>query len=537
MTHKGISHLRNPDDVQAWLIGSGIASLAAAVHLIKDADVPAKNIHILDIHLSSGGGMQNAGDAENGYVLRTGCLPYFHGACVEDLLSRVPNVARPGYTLLDSIQELERYGEPNQGKVSTRLLKHSESGPQRVEEERFHLGPEQRLSLIEFMMESDGTLTGKSIEDVFAMSFFSSNFWKLWSTTFVLKPEHSAVEFRRHLAKYLEEIQDLNNVDALDRMHYTLYESVIAPITTFLEKEGVDFRFNASVTDIKMYPEGGPTTVSEIELLEDGEPSLITVDPVDIVIATLGSMSAGSVVGSNESPPPRAPSDPNEILTGDWELWTKLSGKSIRFGDPSTFCSHIDESKIESFTVTLRDTQFFEVYEKVTQNQAGVGALVSFIDSNWTLSISVPNQPLFTEQPFGVYVVWGYGMTPEKEGNYVKKTMLECSGEEILTELLHHLNAPTDQILAASTTIPLVFPLGTSPLLKRAYHDRPEVVPHHATNIALVGQFSEIPDDTTFSMEYSVRGAQMAVYNLMGLSNKPAKVRRNILLEALKVLI
>ena len=37
-------------------------------------------------------------------------------------------------------------------------------------------------------------------------------------------------------------------------------------------------------------------------------------------------------------------------------------------------------------------------------------------------------------------VFWGYGLYADKYGDYVKKTMNECTGEEILTGLAHHLH-------------------------------------------------------------------------------------------------
>jgi oleate hydratase len=44
--------------------------------------------------------------------------------------------------------------------------------------------------------------------------------------------------------------------------------------------------------------------------------------------------------------------------------------------------------------------------------------------------------------------------------------------------------------------------------------DRPDVIPAGATNFAFLGQFAEAPKDCVFTVEYSVRTAQMAVYNL-----------------------
>lgn len=72
-------------------------------------------------------------------------------------------------------------------------------------------------------------------------------------------------------------------------------------------------------------------------------------------------------------------------------------------------------------------------------------------------------------------------------------------------------------------------------MVTRKEGDRPEVIPPGTTNTGIVGQFVEIPDETTFSMEYSVRGAQLAVSRLMG-AKEPKKSKRNRLLGAFDVL-
>ncbi|KAE8418949.1 oleate hydratase [Aspergillus pseudocaelatus] len=537
MPHKESSNRRDPGNVQAWLIGGGIASLAAAVHLINDAKVPGKNIHLLDEHRRAGGAMQSSGDAENGYVLRTACLPYFHDICVQDLLSYVPSPGNNGRSIMDVVRDSESGEGVKKPIASTRLVEQRSEGLEKVDDKQFHLGIKHRWDLIKLMVEGEKAVAGKSIKDHFDESFFDSKFWTLWSTTFALRPEHGAVEFQRHLRKYLEKIKDINNVSALDRTQYTLYDSVILPMIAYLEKEGVDFRFNAKVTDLVMYPEGDPTTISEIKLVhDDNSPSLVTIDPMDIVIVTLGSVSSGSVVGSNHAPPTSEASLEDTIME-DWSLWNKVSTFATRkFGDPVPFRSHIKESTVETFTITLKDPLFLDTYEKWTHNQPGSAALVSFVHSNWNLSLSVPCQPLFANQPASVHVVWGYGMDLEKPGNFVNKPMRECSGEEILIELLGHLGLDQERVLPYANTIPCIFPMATASLLKRAHFDRPEVIPHNTTNMAFVGQFVEIPHDTTFSMEYSVRSAQMAVYNLMGLSKRPPPVRTNVLLEVFGLL-
>ncbi len=46
------------------------------------------------------------------------------------------------------------------------------------------------------------------------------------------------------------------------------------------------------------------------------------------------------------------------------------------------------------------------------------------------------------------------------------------------------------------------------------------VVPRSSKNLALISQFVEIPDDVVFTVEYSVRAAQMAVYEFLNIDRK-----------------
>ena len=63
--------------------------------------------------------------------------------------------------------------------------------------------------------------------------------------------------------------------------------------------------------------------------------------------------------------------------------------------------------------------------------------------------------------------------------------------------------------------------------LKRKMGDRPAVVPSGSTNFGLLGQFVEVPEDTVFTVEYSVRTAQIAVFKLLKLAREPLPLIRN----------
>ena len=101
--------------------------------------------------------------------------------------------------------------------------------------------------------------------------------------------------------------------------------------------------------------------------------------------------------------------------------------------------------------------------------------------------------------------------------------MKDCTGEEILIELLHHLHMEEemDEIMGSViNVIPCMMPYIISMFQPRAIKDRPEVVPAGSTNFAMISQFVEIPEDMVFTEEFSIRAARIAVYTLLESSRK-----------------
>jgi oleate hydratase len=164
--------------------------------------------------------------------------------------------------------------------------------------------------------------------------------------------------------------------------------------------------------------------------------------------------------------------------------------------------------------------------EALSGREAGRGGLLTFPSSNWLLTIVLNHQPVYREQPEDITVWWGYGLFPDKPGDYVGKPMAACTGQEILREVLHHLKFEEhlDRIAETSTVIPCLMPYITSQFLVREHGDRPQVVPKGSTNLAFIGQFAEVPDDVVFTVEYSVRTAWTAVAQLLGLDRQPPPV-------------
>jgi len=289
------------------------------------------------------------------------------------------------------------------------------------------------------------------------------------------------------------------------------------------------------------YTESRHMTVNEIHMTEAGFTGIINVHETDIVMVTLGSMTSSSSLGTDSTAPPIS-AIPSSSDDGAWELWKSISHDSPHFGHPLNFCTRIPESSWESFTVTLSSTELFDEIAAFTHNAPGTGALTTFKDSNWLMSIVVPHQPHFLSQPADIQVFWGYALYPAAVGNFVQKPMMECSGREILEELMGHLRFPLHPALEHAITIPCNMPYITSQFLTRGPGDRPKVLPHNTTNLAFLGQFVEIELDTVFTVEYSVRGAMIAVAGLMGLPTKPPAVYRgdhdpSVLIKGLNIML
>ena len=142
--------------------------------------------------------------------------------------------------------------------------------------------------------------------------------------------------------------------------------------------------------------------------------------------------------------------------------------------------------------------------------------------------ISIPPLKVKTTDSSALTVTWSrmdthwvYALNTDKEGNYVKKAMRDCTGEEVCREWLYHIGVPTNEIdeLAknACNTTTCFMPFINAFFQPRKEAVRPLVVPHGAVNFAFLGQFAETPRDTIFTTEYSIRTGMEAVYTLLNV--------------------
>ncbi len=501
------------ENKKAYLVGAGLASLSAAVFLIRDGHMPGKNIHIFEELNITGGSMDGSGNAKDGYVIRGGRMFDEEAyACTFGIMESIPSLTDPKVTILD---EFNAFNKKIHTSSKARLI---DNDGKILDVSSLGFNREDRLALIDMMVRPEDSFGTKTIEDCFPKSFFQTNFWFMWTTTFAFQPWHSAVEFKRYLHRFIHELPRINDLSGVRRTPYNQYDSMLLPITVWLKSQGVVFEMGTRVIDLEIKEEGKERTVTGIRFVKNENEDKISITEEDLVFVTIGSLTAGTDLGSMNT----APKINDKHVGGTWSLWEKIAEGRPEFGRPHVFDDRVEESMWESFTVTLKDPTMIKRIVEYSGNEPGEGALMTFKESGWFMSIVLHNQPHFINQPDDVQAFWGYALFPYKEGDFVKKRMVDCTGEEILTELLHHLKFEDDmeKIINTSICIPCILPFTTAQFLTRAKGDRPEVIPEGSRNLAFLGQFCEIPDDVVFTMDYSVRAAQTAVYKFLNLNKK-----------------
>lgn len=324
----------------------------------------------------------------------------------------------------------------------------------------------------------------------------------------------------------MHHIDGLPDFSALRFTKYNQYESLIQPLVKYLENHGVRIEYGMDVKNVVIESKNGKKTASQIVYRKDGTEQTIDLVEDDLVFITNGCCTDTSCYGDQTHAP-----DLSKIQNGageSWDLWKNIARQAEHgeYGNPDNFCGNVEETNWMSATIATSDEEVIRHIMDICKRdpRAGkvtTGGIVTVKDSadNWYLSWTINRQPQFKAQDKNMVLVWVYGLTTNKEGNYVKKPMRACTGEEICQEWLYHIGVPTDRIgeLAknACNTTTTYMPFITAFFQPRKEADRPKVVPEGAVNFAFVGQFAETPRDTIFTIEYSMRTGMESVYTLL----------------------
>ncbi len=519
--------------MQAHIVGGGFGGLAAAAYLIRNAGVLGSDITIYEAEARPGGGFFLGGDAKRGYNL-PGSVFDSEFRCTMNLMADVQSNRVPSLSVKD---DFFTFNEQNQFHDVAHVI---DRNGQILHSPHYGLSLRHGLDLVKLSLMSEAEMDGRRIQEFFPADFFQTEFWLLWSTIMGSLPQHGATEFRRYIKRALGLFPDLEDMQHILRTPICQYQFFIEPLVGWIQARGVKIESGVFVRDIGLVPAPDRITVERLTCERAGVVSEVAVAPEDIVLLTTGSQAADMTAGSMTEPAPKRSGN------ATWSLWQKLAESRPGFGDPSVFFGDaaIADSRWITFTVTDTGNAFVDTLSATTKSEPGRGGLVTLKDSGWTLSLSIFHQPEILGQLDGTKVWWGYGLYPDRLGDFVKKPMTECTGAEILEEVLRQLrfDAQFDAIMASSICIPCDMPYVNNIWMPRTRTNRPRPVPDGSTNLGLIGQYVEVEREVAFTIEYSARTAWEAIHTLLKRGPEPPDVYQGdhdpkALLGALKAFV
>ena len=506
------------DNKSAYIIGSGLAALTAACYLVRDGQMKGEHVHILEKEQLAGGACDGWKYEDVGYVMRGGGEMDNHFEVMWDLFHSIPSIETEGVSVLDEYYWLNKE-DPNYSLCRATVNR----GEDAHTDGKFDISDKGAMEIMKLFFTPEEDLQDKKITDFFDDEVLNSNFWLYWRTMFAFENWHSALEMKRYIQRYIHHIGGLPDFKALRFTKYNQYESMILPMIKYLESFGVQFHFGVKVVNVQFDCRPERKLATRIDVIRDGQEESIDLTENDLVFITNGGCVENSTMGSQNKP---AEFRPEIKAGGGWDMWRKIAAQDPAFGNPDKFCGNPELCNWMSATVETLDQRIIPYIKKICKRdpftgKVVTGGIVTVKDSSWLLSWTINRQPQFREQPKDHCLVWVYALFSDKPGDYIKKPMRECTGKEICMEWLYHLgvseNEIEDMAEHSANTVPVMMPYIDAFFMPRAIEDRPKVVPDGAVNFAFLGQFAELPRDTIFTTEYSMRTGMEAVYTLLNV--------------------
>lgn len=525
-TYEAFAHPEKPEGVEkksAYIIGTGLAGLTAAFYLVRDGQMPGNHIHLLEKLELAGGSCDGYKDVHKGFYMRGGREMDNHFEIMWDVFRDVPSIETPNVSVLDEYYWLNKH-DPNYSLCRATVNKGEDAHTDKL----FKLDKNSAMALSQLFITPEVNLEDKKISDVLPESFWETNFWLYWQTMFAFQRWSSALEMKRYLCRYVHHIDGLPDFSALRFTKYNQYESMILPLIEYLKKHDVDVQFGMDVKNVVIEEADGKKTAKELIYVKDNKEQSIPLTADDLVFITNGCCTDTSSYGDQTHAP-----DLSHIVNGkgeSWDLWKNIAkqAKHDEYGHPDVFCSDTEATNWMSATVETSNEDIIQHIINICKRdpRAGkvtTGGIVTVKDSvdNWFLSWTINRQPQFKSQNKDTILVWLYALHTDTEGNYIKKAMRDCTGEEICQEWLYHIGMDESKIKDYSentcNTTTCFMPYINAFFQPRKNVDRPKVVPEGAVNFAFIGQFAETPRDTIFTTEYSMRTGMESVYTLLNV--------------------
>ena len=522
-TYEAFARPEKPEGVDkksAYIIGTGLAGLSAAFYLVRDGQMKGEHIHLLEKLDLAGGLCDGRKDVTKGFYMRGGREMDNHFECMWDMFRSVPSIETPNVSVLDEYYWLNKH-DPNYSLCRATI----NCGEDAHTDKMFKLDRKSAIALSKLFITPEKDLENKKISDVLPDSFWETNFWLYWQTMFAFQKWSSALEMKRYLCRYVHHIDGLPDFSALRFTKYNQYESMILPLTKYLESNGVKIEYGIDAKNVIFESKQNKKVATQIIYENNGQEKTIDLIEDDLVFITNGCCTDTSCYGDQNNAP-----DLSKIKNGNgesWDLWKNIASQASNgeFGNPDKFCGNVDLTNWMSATIEVSDENIIKHIINICKRdprkgKVTTGGIVTVKDSteNWYLSWTINRQPQFKSQNKNSILVWVYALNTNKPGNFIEKAIKTCTGKEICEEWLYHIGIPTNEIEKYAdkcNTTTCYMPYINAFFQPREEKDRPLVVPKESINFAFVGQFTETPRDTIFTTEYSIRTGMEAVYTLL----------------------
>lgn len=531
-TYEAFARPEKPEGVDkksAYIIGTGLAGLSAAFYLVRDGQMKGEHIHLLEKLELAGGSCDGRKDVTKGFYMRGGREMDNHFECMWDMFRSVPSIETPEVSVLDEYYWLNKH-DPNYSLCRATI----NCGEDAHTDKLFKLDKKSAMALSKLFITPEKELENKKISEVLPDSFWETNFWLYWQTMFAFQRWSSALEMKRYLCRYVHHIDGLPDFSALRFKKYNQYESMILPLTKYLESHGVKIEYGVDVKNVIFESKQNKKVATQIVYENNGEEKTIDLIEDDLVFITNGCCTDTSCYGDQDHAP-----DLSKIKNGEgesWDLWKNIAAQATNgeFGNPDKFCGNVDETNWMSATVEVSDENIINHIIDICKRdprkgKVTTGGIVTVKDStdNWYLSWTINRQPQFKSQKKNSVLVWVYALNTNKPGNFINKPIKLCTGKEVCEEWLYHIGIPNNEIEECAekcNTTTCYMPYINAFFQPREEKDRPLVVPKESINFAFIGQFAETPRDTIFTTEYSIRTGMEAVYTLLNIDRAVPEV-------------
>ena len=179
------------DEKSAYLIGGGIASLAAADFLIRDGQMDGKRITIYEASKIARGCLDGIKDPKEGYLFRGEREMEDHYECLWDLMRSIPSLDVEGASVLEDFYQVNK-DHPNYSLCRTT---HKRGKPFPTDGKML-LTPKAQGELMKLFYTHRRDLFDRRFEEFVSEEFFTSNFWVYWLSMFAIGPWHGALEMK-----------------------------------------------------------------------------------------------------------------------------------------------------------------------------------------------------------------------------------------------------------------------------------------------------------------------------------------------------